>query len=88
MGSVYIELKGGEMTLREFTGIGWYNNPLVVIKQGSIEFDKVYSIKDIKPKALCKGDNWRLQSVAFEELGNREVAGYGVMDNELVIEVK
>ena len=74
------------MTLREFTLQLWYSQNIIVIERR--KFDCRDSIELIKCKALMVGNNYNLRSSAYDEINHMIVKSYGVMDNNLIIEVE
>lgn len=81
------------ITLRQFTSICWYAQEILVVDyykvQGrmSVEEFREIAIAEITPAEITPHAlrNW---NCVYEELANRVVGSYGVVDGVLIIEVK
>lgn len=74
------------MTVREFTGHLWTIANIIIVDYKT--FSSYWSIDEIKENALWQGENSQLLSCTADEINNKIVGSFGVMDNYLIIEVK
>ena len=72
------------MTLREFCSRCWYVQPIVIVEYGKYDPRR----GDPESQAIAKGTPHEFRSVVYEELKKRTVKSYGVINNNLIVEVE
>ena len=79
------------MTVREFTNHTWYVQQILIIKWKT--FDYIVhkfssSIDKMKEMAVYVGTPHELSSATYDYINSMKVLSYGVVDNNLIIEVE
>ena len=75
------------MIVQEFLLKTWYAQKIAIVDT-KIIFDVVLGVDDLKEVALFFGENYKTRSDLYKPIMKKEVVGYGVFDNVLVIEVQ
>lgn len=75
-------------TVREFTGHLWAIVNIIIIDSKTFSSLDDWNIDEVKKNALWQGTNNQLLSCTADEINNKIVGSFGVMDNYLIIEVK
>ena len=77
------------MTVREFTNNCWCGQEIAIVPDGMIVGENLCTMERMKAfKNIVFVTPMNLLSVVYDEINNKQVISFGVIDNILVIKVK